>query len=115
YIPDVPGADRFSGRQLHTKDYESAAEFAGRHVVIAGAGISAIQLLDEISRVTTTTWVTRREPAFREGPFDEKAGRAAVAIVEDRVRRGLPPASVVSVTGIPVTAAIEAMRKRGVL
>ena len=38
-----------------------------------------------------------------------------MALVEERVRRGLPPASVVSVTGIPVTPAIEAMRARGVL
>lgn len=115
YIPSYPGAERFRGRQLHTRDYRTAAEFAGKHVVVVGAGISAIQLLDEISRVTTTTWVTRRPPEFRAGPFDEQAGRAAVAMVEDRVRRGLPPRSVVSVTGIPVTPAIEAMRARGVL
>jgi cation diffusion facilitator CzcD-associated flavoprotein CzcO len=115
YVPEVPGADRFRGRQLHTRDYRTAAEFVGRHVVVVGAGISAIQLLDEVSRVTTTTWVTRRPPEFRAGPFDAAAGRAAVAAVEDRVRRGLPPASVVSATGIPVTPAVEAMRARGVL
>jgi cation diffusion facilitator CzcD-associated flavoprotein CzcO len=115
YIPEYPGADRFMGRQLHTRDYRTAVEFVGQHVVIVGGGISAIQLLDEISRVTTTTWVTRRPPEFRTGPFDEAAGRAAVALVEDRVRRGLPPSSVVSVTGLPVTPAIEAMRARGVL
>lgn len=115
HVPDVPGADRFEGRQLHAKDYRTADELAGQHVVVVGAGISAIQLLDEVSRVTTTTWVTRRPPEFREGPFDEQAGRRAVAIVEDRVRRGLPPVSVVSVTGIPVTPAVEAMRARGVL
>ena len=115
YVPEVPGADRFRGRQLHTRDYRTAAEFVGRHVVVVGAGISAIQLLDEVSRVTTTTWVTRRPPEFRDGPFDEAAGRAAVALVEERVRRGLPPASVVSVTGIPVTPAVAAMRARGVL
>lgn len=115
YLPDVPGAERFKGRQLHTKDYRTAEEFRGRHVIVVGAGISAIQLLDEVSRVTTTTWVTRRPPEFRDGPFDAEAGRAAVAIVENRVRRGLPPASVVSVTGIPVTPAVAAMRARGVL
>lgn len=115
YIPDYPGRERFTGRQLHTKDYRTADEFTGQHVIVVGAGISAIQLLDEVSQVTTTTWVTRRPPSFREGPFDEQAGRAAVAIVEDRVRRGLPPGSVVSVTGIPMTARIEAMRARGVL
>jgi Pyridine nucleotide-disulphide oxidoreductase len=115
YIPDYPGRDRFAGRQLHTKEYRTAEEFAGKHVIVVGGGISAIQLLDEISLVTATTWVTRRVPEFREGPFDEHAGRAAVAVVEDRVRRGLPPGSVVSVTGIPVTPRIEAMRSRGVL
>ena len=115
HIPEVPGAGRFRGRQLHTRDYRSADEFIGKHVVVVGAGISAIQLLDEVSRVTTTTWVTRRPPEFRAGPFDEEAGRAAVKLVEDRVRRGLPPRSVVSVTGIPITPAIEAMRARGVL
>jgi thioredoxin reductase len=115
YIPVYPGAERFAGRQLHTHDYQGAGEFAGKRVVIVGGGISAIQLLDEISRVATTTWVTRRPPEFREGPFTEERGRAAVALVEDRVRRGLPPASVVSVTGLPVTPAVEAMRARGVL
>ena len=79
YIPEYPGADRFMGRQLHTKDYRTAEEFAGQHVVIVGGGISAIQLLDEVSRVTTTTWVTRRPPEFRPGPFTEDRGRATVA------------------------------------
>jgi thioredoxin reductase len=115
YIPEYPGADRFKGRQLHTKDYRTAGKFAGKHVIVVGGGISAIQLLDEISRVTTTTWVTRRPPEFRAGPFTEDRGRAAVALVEDRVRRGLPPNSVVSVTGLPMTPAVEAMRARGVL
>ncbi len=115
YIPDVPGRERFGGRQLHTRDYRTAAEFAGQHVVIVGGGISAIQLLNEISLVTTTTWVTRRPPLFRDGPFDTEAGRAAVKLVEDRVRAGLPPNSVVSVTGLPRSPLIEAMEARGAL
>jgi thioredoxin reductase len=115
YIPDYPGRELFRGRQLHTHDYRTAEAFAGQTVVIVGGGISAIQLLDEVSRVARTIWVTRRPPEFRDGPFDEAAGRAAVAIVEDRVRRGLPPGSVVSVTGLPVSPAIAAMRARGVL
>lgn len=115
YVPDYPGAARFRGQQLHTRDYRRAGEFAGKHVLVVGAGISAIQLLDEISNVTRTTWVTRREPVFREGAFTEEDGRAAVALVEQRVRQGLPPTSVVSVTGLRLTPAILAMRERGVL
>jgi len=115
FIPDYPGASLFKGRTLHTRDYKRAEDFAGQHVVIVGAGISAIQLLDEISQVTTTTWVTRRAPEFREGGFNEEDGRAAVALVEDRVRKGLPPMSVVSVTGLRMTPTIRAMQQRGVL
>ena len=115
YIPDYPGRETFRGRQLHTHDYRSAGEFRGQRVLVVGGGISAIQLLDEISRVATTIWVTRREPVFREGSFDQEAGRAAVKLVEERVRAGLPPNSVVSVTGLRMTPKIAAMRERGVL
>ena len=115
FIPDYPGAASFTGRQLHTRDFHRAEDFAGQHVLIVGGGISAIQLLDQISEVTRTTWVTRTPPRFREGPFDQEAGHAAVAMVEERVRAGLPPSSVVSVTGLPLSPAILAMRERGVL
>lgn len=115
YIPHYPGRESFRGRQLHTRDFHRAEDFAGQHVLVVGGGISAIQLLDQISQVTRTSWVTRTPPRFRDGPFDEEAGRAAVKLVEDRVRAGLPPSSVVSVTGLPMTPAIAAMRERGVL
>ena len=115
FIPPYPGAESFRGRQLHTRDFRTADAFKGQHVLVVGGGISAIQLLDEISQVTRTTWVTRTPPRFREGPFDQEAGRAAVAMVEERVRQGLPPNSVVSVTGLPLTPAILTMRERGVL
>ena len=115
FIPDYPGRDSFAGRQLHTHDFHRAEDFAGRHVLVVGGGISAIQLLDQISLVTRTTWVTRTPPRFRNGPFDQDAGREAVKLVEDRVRAGLPPNSVVSVTGLPLSPAMIAMRERGVL
>ncbi|RJO78823.1 NAD(P)/FAD-dependent oxidoreductase [Nocardia panacis] len=115
FIPHYPGAETFTGRQVHTHDYRTAEEFAGKHVIVVGGGISAIQLLDEISQVTTTTWVTRSEPRFRDGEFTEDAGRTAVAMVEDRVRHGLPPGSVVSVTGLLLDDRIRAARDRGAL
>ncbi|WP_278264632.1 NAD(P)-binding domain-containing protein [Nocardia sp. AG03] len=115
FIPVYPGAGEFAGRQLHTRDYRTPDEFAGQHVVVVGGGISAVQLLDEISQVTSTTWVTRTEPRWRETPFVEQDGRDAVALVEDRVRRGLPPGSVVSVTGLPLDDRLRAARDRGAL
>lgn len=115
FWPRYPGQEDFAGRQLHVVDYVAAEEFAGQHVVVVGGGISAVQLLVEIAEVATTTWVTRREPEWREGPFDEEAGRQAVARVAERVRRGLRPASVVSVTGLIWTPQLREAAARGVL
>ena len=115
FWPAYPGRELFRGRQLHAADYRSAEEFRGQHVVVVGGGTSAVQQLIEISEVTSTTWVTRREPVWRSSGFDEDAGRAAVALVDQRVRAGLPPGSVVGVTGLMETDAVLAARARGVL
>ena len=115
FWPAYPGRETFRGRQLHTADYRTREEFHGKHVVVVGGGASAVQLLDEISQVTSTTWVTRRPPIWREGPFTPEVGREAVALVEQAVREGRPPASVVSVTGLLLTPAMQAARERGVL
>ncbi|KJY40863.1 pyridine nucleotide-disulfide oxidoreductase, partial [Streptomyces sp. NRRL S-444] len=50
-----------------------------------------------------------------EGSFGEAEGRAAVAMVDERVRQGLPPQSVVSVTGLPLNEAVRAGLASGVL
>ena len=115
FWPAYPGRGLFRGRQLHAADYRGAEEFRGQHVVVVGAGTSAVQQLIEISEVTSTSWVTRREPVWRTSDFGEDAGRAAVALVDQRVRAGLPPGSVVSVTGLLETEAVRAARARGVL
>ena len=113
--PRYPGWEKFQGRQLHTGEYKNAEEFVGKHVIIVGGGISAVQLLGEVSNVTQTTWVARRSPDFRKYEFTPELGRKAVAMVEQRVREGLPPNSVVSVTGLPITPAIEGMLEKGIL
>ena len=118
FIPHIPGAADFRGRQLHTHDYRSPAEFAGKRVLVVGAGISAIQLLIEIAREAPdveTFWCSRREPVFNTEPFTPEQGREAVARVERRVRAGLPPTSVVSVTGLALTPAIAAAQRDGIL
>ncbi|MFJ3857213.1 FAD-dependent oxidoreductase [Streptomyces sp. NPDC090085] len=116
FWPRYPGRETFRGRQLHTAHYPGPQAFAGLRVIVVGGGTSAVQHLLEISGVAAeTTWVTRRPPVFRDGSFGEAEGRAAVALVEERVRRGLPPQSVVSVTGLPLNEAVRAGLASGVL
>ncbi|MET8451723.1 NAD(P)-binding domain-containing protein [Streptomyces sp. NPDC005209] len=116
FWPRYPGQETFRGRQLHTAQYAGPQEFAGLRVIVVGGGASGTQHLLELAPyAAATTWVTRRPPVFREGPFDENVGRAAVALVEERVRQGLPPRSVVSVTGLPLNDAIRQGLRNGVL
>ena len=99
FVPRYPGQENFRGEQFHTVDYPGAEHFHGKRVLVVGGGASAVQFLGEIRPVTETVWVTRSEPGWRDGVV-EFDGRAAIALVEERVRRGLPPRSVASVTGI---------------
>lgn len=116
YWPYYPGTASFAGRQLHYASYRGPAEFAGRRVVVVGGGNSAAHVLSEIAGVAAATlWVTRRPPVFRDDDFGEEARREAVAMVEERVRAGLAPRSVVSVTGLGYTPIVREALDRGAL
>ncbi|MFI9172738.1 NAD(P)-binding domain-containing protein [Streptomyces lincolnensis] len=114
--PHYPGQETFTGLQLHTRDYVSANRFAGLRVAVVGGGISALQQLEEISRVATTYWYTRREPVFREGGFaPEVEGRQIIAKVTADVEAGRPTGSVVSYTELAWTPYALAAKERGAL
>lgn len=116
YWPSYPGAADFAGTQLHYADYRGPQPFAGRRVIVVGGGHSAMHVLSEIGDVAaSTTWVTRRPPAFRDEEFTPEIGRGAVALVEERVRAGLPPQSVVSVTGLTYTNVVREALAKGAL
>lgn len=115
FLPAVPGAATFRGRQLHTSSYDTPEEFAGQHVVVVGGGNSAAQILAEVSTVARTTWVTRRPPDLNGAPATEKGLVAVTDAVDERARAGLPLKSVVSYTGIGRTDAVVEAEKRGVM
>jgi thioredoxin reductase len=100
FIPYYPGAETFVGEQLHTVDYPGPEHFRGKCVLVVGGGASAVQFLGALRPLTDTVWVTRREPVWRIDEFTPEIGSAVVARVEERVRQGLPPGSVVSATGL---------------
>lgn len=57
--PGYPGD--FAGEQIHSHDYRSREQLAGRDVVVVGAGNSAMDIAVEASfHARTTTWSVRR-------------------------------------------------------
>jgi cation diffusion facilitator CzcD-associated flavoprotein CzcO len=113
FVPHYPGIETFRGEQLHTVDFPGPDALAGRRIVVVGGGASAVQFLGELAPVAETVWVTRRPPVWREDDFTPEVGREVVALVEDRVRQGLPPQSVVSVTGLRLRPQEEEARRLG--
>lgn len=104
YWPHYPGKDVFAGRQLHTHDFQSVADFAGQRVLVVGGGTSAVQFLLQLAESgVETAWTTRRPPEFTSREFDPDWGRDVEARVNERTAAGLPPLSVVAVTGLALS------------
>jgi len=43
-IPSLPGLEEFPGRVIHSHQYRSPEDFAGKKVVVVGAGSSGVDI-----------------------------------------------------------------------
>ena len=65
YIPDIPGADSFTGPAFHTARWDHSTDLTGKNVVMIGAGASGFQvapaIADTVGRLTifqrTAQWM----------------------------------------------------------
>ncbi|WP_027893734.1 flavin-containing monooxygenase [Calidithermus chliarophilus] len=64
YVPLLPGQRDFRGRVLHSSSYRSPEPFAGRRVVVVGAGNSAVQIAVELAQVARVSLAVRAPVAF---------------------------------------------------
>ncbi len=61
-MPELPG--HFAGELLHAHDYKQNVPFAGKRVLVIGAGNSACDCAVEISRVAEFTAISIRRPQY---------------------------------------------------
>jgi cation diffusion facilitator CzcD-associated flavoprotein CzcO len=59
--PPFPGADGFTGQQLHAHSYVDNSIFAGKRVVVLGMGNSAMDIAVESSYVAERTYLAARQ------------------------------------------------------
>ncbi|HEX4815378.1 MAG TPA: NAD(P)/FAD-dependent oxidoreductase [Nonomuraea sp.] len=64
--PALPGLDAFAGPVLHVADYRSPASLPGEHVVVVGAGNSAVQVAYELAAERRVTLASRSPVRFVE-------------------------------------------------
>jgi putative flavoprotein involved in K+ transport len=69
-IPEIKGAQNFSGQILHSSRYDSPSQFENKRVAVVGEGNSGAQILAEVSKVTSTIWITLKEPRFLPDHID---------------------------------------------
>ena len=73
FLPAVPGQTDFEGRQLHTVEYRSPADFAGERVIVVGGGNSGAQIAADLAYDTELTWATQRPPRYLADDIDGRA------------------------------------------
>ncbi len=76
--PQFAGADRFTGRVLHTGQWpKEEVDLSGKRVAIIGTGSSGVQAIPELARQAAHLTVFQRTPVYTV-PANRKAMRGAV-------------------------------------
>ncbi len=117
FVPHIEGLDTFTGRAIHSRDYRSTSEFAGRRVLVVGAGNSGIDIASDaaftadrallstrrgywvlpkqVFGVPTPDYIDGTEPLPDRFPFqgldtaDKRIG-LLLTVIGDLTRFGLP-------------------------
>ncbi|MGW2680856.1 ArsO family NAD(P)H-dependent flavin-containing monooxygenase [Streptomyces sp. NPDC001436] len=117
FIPAVSGRREFTGRQLHTVQYQAPAEFTGQRVVVVGGGNSGAHIAADLAHAgVDLTWVTQRPPRYLADDID---GRALFDVATAR-RRALEAGhtdtgGVASLGDIVAIPPVRAARDAGLL
>ncbi|MFD4258666.1 ArsO family NAD(P)H-dependent flavin-containing monooxygenase [Streptomyces sp. NPDC058534] len=118
FLPAISGRSTFAGRQLHTVNYRSPADFTGQRVVVVGGGNSGAQIAADLALdgQVEVTWVTQRPPRFLADDID---GRALFDVATAR-RRALEEGrsdtgGVASLGDIVAVPPVRAARDAGLL
>jgi len=60
-IPDIPNRDKFKGRVMHSSEYRSASDLAGKRVMVVGLGESGSDICLEIAPKAKEMLITTRQ------------------------------------------------------
>jgi len=71
FVPAIPGAADFSGRQVHSSAYTGPEDYADRRVLVIGGGNSGAQVAADLhGAAASVTWATLRPPRFMPDDVD---------------------------------------------
>lgn len=113
--PALPGAERFTGRVLHSAEYAGPDAFRGQRVVVVGAGNSGAQIFADLVDRANVQWATKEPPVFLPDDvdgqylFDQATARYAA------IKEGRTPDPPRSLGDVVMVERVRSVRDRGLL
>lgn len=107
-LPDIPGFDQYSGKIVHTSQWDHDYDYAGKRIAVIGTGATALQLIPELADVAEQLTVFQRTPIWvaPKPDFPIPSAVSATLLKLPVLRRGIRAAVTVAidfgVTGIGV-------------
>ncbi len=73
-MPEIPGITTFTGRVLHTTDWDDDYDPAGQRIAVIGTGATAVQLIPELASRAADLTVYQRTPIWVVPKIDIRFG-----------------------------------------
>ncbi|HEX4505644.1 MAG TPA: NAD(P)/FAD-dependent oxidoreductase [Alphaproteobacteria bacterium] len=83
YMPDFPGAERFTGRIVHPQLWPEDLDHAGKRVVVIGSGATAVTTIPALACTAAHVTMLQRSPSYI-------VSRSATDRLAERLRAWLP-------------------------
>jgi hypothetical protein len=64
YVPEIPGLASFSGRVMHSHDYDDAARWKGRSAIVIGTGTSGHDIAQDLHSGGARVTLLQRSPTL---------------------------------------------------
>jgi cation diffusion facilitator CzcD-associated flavoprotein CzcO len=96
-IPQLPGLERFEGKQMHSAQWDWSHDLTGRRVAVVGTGASSIQFVPQIQPRVGRLVLFQRTPPWVLPRRDH-----ATSPTLRRLYRAFPPAQLLARAGIYV-------------
>ncbi|GAB2532521.1 flavin-containing monooxygenase [Nocardia heshunensis] len=99
-LPDIPGLESFTGKVMHTSQWDHDYDLTGKRVAVIGTGASALQLIPTIADAVDHLTVFQRRAIWIAPKPDWKAGPLTQALLRNKLFR----APVRAAVGVGVSA-----------
>lgn len=114
-VPSFGGIEAFSGTLMHSAQYDGPSAFAGKRVLVLGAGNSGAQIFADLVDRANVGWVTKDPPVFLPDDVDGQVLFDQATQRYHAIKEGRTPPPLRSLGDIVMVESLRRVRARGLL